>query len=65
MPDLPAVVQLGESVVEGTTLGGGEDAVLAPTGQREFVLVVTQEQARLIPAEAPVEIIYADRTWGR
>lgn len=64
VPDLPAVVQLGESVVVGTTLGGGEDAVLAPTGQREFVLVVTQEQARLIPAEATVEITYADRTWG-
>ena len=61
--DLPAVVQLGESVVVGKTLSGGEDAVLAPTGQREFVLVVTQEQARLIPAEATVEITFEDHTW--
>ncbi|GGK66128.1 peptidoglycan-binding domain-containing protein [Ornithinimicrobium pekingense] len=63
VPDLPAVVQLGEAVVVGKTLGGGEDAVLAPTGQREFVLVVTQDQARLIPAEATVEITYEDHTW--
>lgn len=47
----------------GKALGGGEDAVLAPTGQREFVLVVTQDQARLIPAEATVEITYEDHTW--
>ena len=41
----------------------GEDAVLAPTGAREFVLVITQEQARLIPAEATVEISFEDHTW--
>lgn len=61
--DLPAVVQLGESIVVGKTLAGGEDNVLAPTGVREFVLVVNQEQARLIPVEATVEITYEDRTW--
>lgn len=62
--DLPAVVQLGEMIVVGKSLGGGEDSVLAPTGEREFVLVVTQEQARLIPAEATVEISYKDHTWS-
>lgn len=61
--DLPAVVQLGESIAVGRTLSGGEDNVLAPTGARQFVLVVTQEQARLIPAEATVEITYEERTW--
>lgn len=61
--DLPAVVQLGDAIAVGRTLGGGEDSVLAPTGQREFVLVVTQEQARLIPAEATVEISYEDHAW--
>ena len=49
VPDLPAVVQLGESIVVGRTLGGGEDSVLAPTGQREFVLVVTQEHEFPLP----------------
>lgn len=63
VPALPAVVQLGEGIVVGRTLAGGEDAVLAPTGDREFVLVVTQEQARLIPAEATVEITFEDHTW--
>lgn len=63
VPDLPAVVQLGEAIVVGKTVGGGEDAVLAPTGAREFVLVVTQDQARLIPAEATVEITYEGHTW--
>ncbi|AXH97541.1 peptidoglycan-binding domain-containing protein [Ornithinimicrobium avium] len=61
--DLPAVVQLGEGIVVGRSLGGGEDSVLAPTGEREFVLVVTQEQARLIPAEASVEITFEDHRW--
>lgn len=62
--DLPAVVQLGEGIVVGKSLAGGEDSVLAPTGEREFVLVVTQEQARLIPAEATVEITFEDHTWS-
>lgn len=63
VPALPAVVQLGESVVVGRSVAGGEDSVLAPTGQRQFVLVVTADQARLIPAEATVEITYEDHTW--
>lgn len=62
--DLPAVIQLGEGIVVGKSLGGGEDSVLAPTGEREFVLVVTQEQARLIPAEATVEVAYEGHTWS-
>lgn len=61
--DLPTVVQLGESIVLGATVGGGGDAVLAPTGEQEFVLVVTQEQARLIPAEATVQVSYDEQTW--
>lgn len=61
--DLPAVVALGESIGVGRTLAGGEDAVLAPTGERQFVLVVTAEQGRLIPAEASVEVTYEDHTW--
>lgn len=63
VPALPAVVQLGESIVVGRSLGGGEDSVLAPTGQRDFVLVVTADQTRLIPSEATVEISYEDKVW--
>lgn len=61
--DLPALVQLGEGIVVGKNVGGDEDAVLALTGEREFVLGVTQEQARLIPAEASVQITYEDHSW--
>ena len=60
---LPTVVQLGESIVRGATLGGGEESVLAPTGEQQFVLVVTQDQARMIPAEATVDITWQDQTW--
>lgn len=60
---LPTVVQLGEAIQRGKPLGGGEDAVLAPTGERQFVLVVTQEQARLIPAEATVNVTWQEQTW--
>ena len=60
---LPTVVQLGESIATGRMVGGGEEAVLAPTGEREFVLVVTADQARLIPAEATVEATWQELTW--
>ncbi len=60
---LPTVVQLGESIATGRMVGGGEEAVLAPTGEREFVLVVTADQARLIPAEASVEVTWQELTW--
>lgn len=60
---LPTVVQLGESIVRGATLDGGEESVLAPTGEQQFVLVVTQEQARMIPAEATVEVIWQEQVW--
>ncbi len=60
---LPTVIQLGESIVRGATLGGGEESVLAPTGEQHFVLVVTQDQARMIPAEATVDVTYADQSW--
>ncbi|TQL49785.1 putative peptidoglycan binding protein [Ornithinicoccus hortensis] len=62
-PELPTVVQLGESIVVGGTVSGGEEAVLAPTGEQEFVLVVTQEQARLIPAEATVRVTWQETVW--
>lgn len=63
VPTLPAVVQVGEGIVVGRRLAGGEDSVLAPTGDREFALTVSEEQARMIPAEATVEIKYESHTW--
>lgn len=63
VPSLPAVVQVGESIQVGRMVGGGEEAVLAPTGERHFVLVVTSEQAGLIPVEATVEITWQEHLW--
>ncbi|WP_281965281.1 peptidoglycan-binding domain-containing protein [Serinicoccus marinus] len=63
VPQLPATVTVGEAIRVGGQVSGGEDAVLAPTGERDFVLVVTAEQARLIPAEATVEMSFEDQEW--
>ncbi|WP_454296148.1 peptidoglycan-binding domain-containing protein [Salana multivorans] len=60
---LPATIELGEEIIPGVALAGGEDAVLAPTGERQFVLVVTAEQARLIPQDATVDVTLDDITW--
>lgn len=63
VPELPGVVQLGELILTGGVLAGGEEAVLAPAGEQDFVLVVSAEQARLIPSEATVKVTYEDHTW--
>lgn len=60
---LPVTVTLGDDIKLGKILAGGEDAVLAPTGQREFRLILTQDQGRLVPAEATVEVTYEELTW--
>lgn len=60
---LPVTVSLGKDIAVGRVLAGGEEAVLAPTGAREFVLVLTDDQARQVPAEAAVDITFEDQTW--
>lgn len=64
IPSLPTVVQLGDSIQLARQIGGGEEAVLAPTGEQSFVLAVSQDQAGLIPAEATVEITWQQQTWS-
>ncbi|MDO5676326.1 MAG: peptidoglycan-binding domain-containing protein [Propionibacteriaceae bacterium] len=63
LPRLPVTIALGEDIVVGARLAGGETAVLAPTGEREFVLVLSEDQGRLVPTEATVEISYEDSRW--
>lgn len=63
VPVLPTVVQLGTGLEVARQLGGGEDAVLAPTGEQNFVLAVTPDQSQLIPAEATVEVTWQEQTW--
>lgn len=62
---LPARLVLdGEVISRGSTLGGGEAAVLVLADQPEFVLEITQEQADRIPIGTAVQITAPDgQTW--
>lgn len=64
IPQLPGTVRLGEAIVLGAQVAGGEQAVLARTGEPSFALVLSQEQARLVPAGAQVEVRNGDVTWS-
>ncbi len=63
VPKLPGRIRLGEQIAKGSRLAGGEPAIFAPSGKVHFALIVTQNQARLIPAEASVVITHADHVW--
>lgn len=63
IPALPAQVELAETITPGRQLAGGEDAVLAASGQRTFTMSLTNEQAALIPQDSVVEIAHEKSTW--
>ncbi|WP_275700979.1 peptidoglycan-binding domain-containing protein [Tessaracoccus caeni] len=63
LPKLPVTVSLGEEIASGRVLTGGEEAVRAPTGAREFVLALTQDQARQVPSEATVKVSFEEHAW--
>lgn len=63
LPSFPTTVQFGESIRMGAGLAGGEEAVRTSTGERNFVLVTTRDQAMMIPAEATVEVTFEGYTW--
>lgn len=60
---LPAGLRLGEDIRRGSLLAGGEDAVLASTGERIFSLVLDRAQARSVPTGAAVEVSWQDGVW--
>lgn len=60
---LPTTVTLGQDIRVGNRVEGGEDAVLAPSGERDFVLVVNSSQAELIPQDSAVEITFEELRW--
>lgn len=60
---LPVSVELSESIAPGTVLSGGEEAVMAPTGERTFVVVVASYQSELIPSGATVDVRYEEYEW--
>lgn len=63
LPELPAVVRRGESVILGASLAGGEPTVLARTGNATFQLIVSAQQAELIPGDATVSMRWEQSTW--
>lgn len=63
VPSLPTQVSLGESLVLGGVLAGGEESVLAPTGERTFELEVSEQQAKLIPEGSTVNVSLDKTTW--
>lgn len=62
-PTLPTTYRLGESVQVGGLLSGGEEAVLAATGEARFSLVLTSEQAALVPTGSAVAVSFQNRVW--
>lgn len=63
VPSLPTQVSLGEPIVLGAVLAGGEESVLAPTGARTFELEISEEQSRLIPEGARVNVLFEKARW--
>lgn len=63
VPALPAALRLGEGIRLGAVVNGGEDAVLGRTGEQRFALVVSPDQARLIPSDAAVRVRYSEKVW--
>lgn len=64
VPALPATVKLGEDLVEGRVVAGGEAAVLVQSGEPRFELVLSRDQAALVPGDARVTIAFEDTVWA-
>lgn len=61
---LPSPVLLDTALLQqGAELSGGERIVFVPDGQPGFELIVSQEQARIIPDDATIDIAYEGSEW--
>lgn len=61
--DLPARVVLGEEVVVGGRLSGGEQAVWGLPVDPSFWIPLSPEQRNLVPIDAPVMVSYGGGVW--
>lgn len=63
VPTLPSQVDLAETIIPGKTLAGGEDAVLAASGDRTFTMSLSSDQAALIPQDSVIEVQHGELSW--
>lgn len=64
VPSLPDAVRLGDDIVLGSVLGGGESAVFARIGEPAFEMVLTPEQAERVPDGAAISLSLGEATWA-
>ncbi len=63
VPTLPGPVQLGEEIATGRIVTGGEPAVLAPTTELRFELVLTSDQAAGVVEGTRVTVPFEELSW--
>lgn len=63
IPRLPSTVAMDDAISLGALLSGGEPAVRAPSGDRTFVLVLSESQRSLVPSGAQVRVPFEDYSW--
>jgi peptidoglycan hydrolase-like protein with peptidoglycan-binding domain len=64
VPTLPAGLLLDETVLRlGVPLNGGEQVVFGSAGDPEFALVLSEQQARLIPMGSSASMTYRGQQW--
>ena len=63
VPTLPGPVQLGEDIATGKVVAGGELAVLAPTTDLGFELVLAGDQAAEIVEGTQVTVPFEEHSW--
>jgi peptidoglycan hydrolase-like protein with peptidoglycan-binding domain len=63
VPALPSMLRVGDQIRRGVLVGGGEAAVLARTGEQDFALVLSSDQAATITSDVPIRVAYEDLVW--
>ncbi len=63
VPVLPAPLLTGEQIRTGGLLAGGEDAILSRTGDQQFILVLSSDQASAITSEVLIRVAFEGLEW--
>ena len=63
VPQLPAALTLSDALALAAPVSPGTAAVSAAAGERVFYMALSQDQARMIPADTQIEILGKSATW--